>query len=243
MKIIISPENSITRFEKKEIDKIANFAERLLKNNKITLPSKIYFYNSFEEFIKKVLHEVINYGFDKETSEEIIKCALNNGTYGTINFDENSIIEMNFNPFHNGKYSSLEFLELLIHESLHLHLSKSIRVNINNLKFKFDNEKFIGKKEIIQFDEGYALFMTSKLLEGINIKKIKDIKITPKNYQSPNYKKKINNLDLKKFDKNFERLLISNREIGLNIFKKKFNKETNNKLILEFALKRLKDFI
>ncbi len=242
MKLIIYPENSITNSERNEIKKISSLAEKLLLKNNISIPNKIYFYNSFQEFIKKVIPEIINYGFDKKTSEEIIKCALNNGTYGTINFNENSIIEMNFNPFHDGEYSSLEFLELLIHESLHLYLSKSVHLDINNLKFKFDKEKFIGKKEIIQFDEGYADFMTSKILNNIDIKEIKKIKIIPRNKNKPIYIKKICSLNIEKFDKIFEELLISNREKGLNIFKKKFDKNIDNELVLKFAVDEIKKF-
>lgn len=243
MKLIIIPNDSFKKSEKKQLQKIINFAEILLKKNNIKIPAKIYFYNSFSEFIKEVLPEVKNYEFNKETSKEIIKCALNNGTYGTINFEEDSIIEMNFNPFNKGEYSSLDFLELIIHESLHLHLSKKIKKNINLLKFKFNKEKFIGNKKIIQFDEGYAEFMTWKILKNIKINFMKNIKIPLICGEKPSYKKKIGSLNIDLFDKNFETLLISNRNIGLKIFERKFKKNSDNLEILNFALKELKKII
>ncbi len=243
MKIFISPQNSISESQERDLKIIVKLAEKLLKKNNITIPKKIYFYNSFERFIEKVLPEVKDYGFDEDISIEIIKCALNNGTYGTINFKEDSIIEMNFNPFKGGGYSSLDFLELIIHESLHLHLCKKIEKDINLLKFKFNKEKFVGNKKLIQFDEGYAEFMTQKILKEVDVQEIKNIKIIPINNQKPKYKKEINNFDVEKFDKNFEVSVISNREKGLENFKEKFNEEANNEEILNYASKNLENII
>ena len=242
MKLIIYPKDSMSGSEK-NLKEIISLASKLLQKNNILLPEKIYFYNSFQKFIKKVLPEVKNYGFNENTSKEIIKCALNNGTYGTINFKENSIIEMNFNPFNKGIYSSLDFLELIIHESLHLHLSKKFNKDINSLKFKFDKERFIGGEKVIQFDEGYAEFMTQRILKGINTEKLKKIEIISKNKEKPVYKKKVNNLDVEKFDKYFEKLLISNREIGLKNFEREFQENADTEEILKFALNELKNII
>ncbi|MCK5149328.1 hypothetical protein KAJ87_00185 [Candidatus Pacearchaeota archaeon] len=246
MELIISPNNSFNKFEKDYLKKIIIFAEKLLRKNEISIPKKIYFYNSFKRFIEKVLLEVESYGFNSRISKEIIKCALNNGTYGTIDFKKNSIIEMNFNPFNRGEYFSIDFLELIIHESLHLHLSKKIKKDINYLKFKFNKNKFIGNKKIIQFDEGYAEFMTKKILEEVDISTIstiKKMKISKKNQEKPPYKKMLNNFDIEKFDKIFENLLISNRNLGFKIFEKKFKENSDNKKILDFALDELKKII
>jgi len=233
-------------FKEKDIEhlkKIILFAEELLNENKISIPKEIYFYNSFEKFIKKVVIEVETYNFGKKVSEEIIKCALNNGTYGTLNFKEDAIIEINFNPFKNGFYPSLEFLELLIHETLHLHLYKRLNKNVNSLKFKFDKENFIGNEEIIQFDEGYAEFMTDKILKSFDKSKIENIAIPRFSKEKPNYKKFIDNINIEKFDKNFEKLVISNRNKGLKIFNKNFNSTSTNKEILDFTIEKLKRII
>ena len=62
MKLIILPKSSFRKPDIKNLKKIVFIAERLLKKNNISIPKKIYFYNSFREFIKKVLPEVKNYG-------------------------------------------------------------------------------------------------------------------------------------------------------------------------------------
>jgi Lhr-like helicase len=243
MELTVNPKNSFKELEKKGIRKIILLAEKLLKGNKISIPKKVYFYNSFKEFVKKVIPEVKNYGFDEKISGEIIKCALNNGTYGTIDFKENSIIEMNFNPFNEGKYSSIDLLELIVHEALHLHLSKKIKKDINSMKFKFNKNSFIGNKRIIQIDEGYAEFMTKKILEYVDIEEIKKIKIMPKQREGPEYKRQIDNLNIERFDKNFERLVISNRKVGLKIFEKRFEENVSGEEILKFAMNQLKQVI
>ena len=243
MELIIYPDNSFKNSEKENLNKIINFSKNLLQKNNINLPNKICFYNSFSTFIKKVVPEVESYGFNKKTSKEIIKCALNHGTYGTINYKDNSIIEMNFNPFNKGQYSSLEFLELIIHESLHLNLSKRMHKDINNLKFKFKKNKYIGKEKIIQLDEGYAEFMTKKILKRINIKKIKKIKIPIINSQKPKYKKQMFEINIKEFDKNFEKLLTSNRNKGLKLFEKKFYGNNKNEDIFNFVVNKLRKII
>jgi len=235
-----------TPFKERDIEhlkKIILFAEKLLNKNKISIPKKIYFYNSFEKFIKKIVTEVETYNFGKEVSEEIIKCTLNNGTYGTLNFEEDAIIEINFNPFKNGFYPPFEFLELLIHEALHLHLYKRLNKNVNFLKFKFDKENFIGNEKIIQFDEGYAEFMTDRILNNFDKSKIENIVIPRFSKEKPDYKKFVDNIDIEKFDRNFEKLVIFNRNKGLKIFNKNFNSTSTNKEILDFTIKELKKII
>lgn len=243
MKLIIFPKDSFTKKEKRRIKEILILAKKLLKKNKITLPKKIYFFNSFSSFIKKVIPEVKNYGFDEELSKEIILCALNNGTYGTINYNENSIIEMNFNPFNKGEYLAEEFMELIIHESLHLHLSKRLNKDLNLIKFKFEKGRYIGNPKIIQLDEGYAEFMTKKILNKTNITKIKNIKIPLKIKEKPIYKRKVSGFNVVLFDKNFEKLIISNRNLGLKYISQKFNFKSPNEKILTFVIEELKKII
>jgi len=225
------------------LKKIILIAEKLLRENNISIPENIYFYNSFEKFTKKVLPEVKSYNFSEKISKEIINCALNNGTYGTINFEENAIVEMNFNPFKNGFYPALEFLELLIHESLHLHLYKKLNKNVNLLKFKFDKENFIGNQKIVLFDEGYAEFMTNRILKGFDKTKIEKIMIPRASKEKPKYKKFVEEINMNKFDKNFEDLVTFGQEEGFKIFKDKFNNDSKNEEILNFAFEKLKDFI
>lgn len=235
-----------TPFKEKDFEnlkKIILIAEKLLKENDISIPTKIYFYNSFEKFIEKVLPEVENYNFKEKVSREIINCALNKGTYGTINFEENAIVEMNFNPFKNGFYPTFEFLELLIHESLHLHLYKKLNKDINSLKFKFDKEKFIGNEKIILFDEGYAEFMTNRILTNFDKTKIQNIVIPRASKEKPKYKHIIDNINIDEFDKNFENLIIANKEKGFKIFKDKFGNNSDNEEVLNFAIRELKKII
>jgi len=108
------------------------------------------------------------------------------------------------------------------------------------LKFKFNKEKFIGNQKIIQFDEGYAEFMTQKILKDIDLTKVINKKITSKIKQKPEYKQEIHELKIETFDKNFENLLLSNRKEGTSLFEKNFNKHSDNKEILAFAIKKLK---
>jgi len=243
MKLNLIPKSNFKKEDIKNLRKIISIAEGILKKNKMAIPKKIYFYNSFEKFIKKVLPEVKKYGFNKRISEEIIKCALNNGTYGTLNFKEDTIIEMNFNPFKKGFYSPIEFLALIVHESLHLHLYKKLKTDINLLKFKFDGYEFIGEEKILVIDEGYATFMTSKLLDRLKSKEIKKITIPRISKEGPKYKEKLNKFDIKRFDKLFENLVVMDQNKGFNIFNKKFKNKTNNEEILNFAKEELKNCI
>lgn len=244
MELIIVPKDSFTKKEKKDLTKIVLIAKNLLIKNEIPLPNKILFFNSFKEFNKKIITEVINYGTTKEIANNIINCALNNGTYGTIDLKENSIIEMNFNPFNKGNYPAKEFLELIIHETLHLQLSNYLKKDLNKMKFKIDNKlKLKPNKKIIQLDEGYAEFMTKKILKEIDLKKITQIKIKTKNTKKPSYKKEIKNFNIEEFDKTFEEKFLLNRKIGLKIFIKKFKNKTKNKEILNFTKKELKKFL
>lgn len=243
MRLILIPKDLFKEKEKKELQKIISFAKNLLEKNKISLPNKIYFFNSFSNFVKKVLPEVKNYGFNEDISKEIILCSLNNGTYGTIDYKDNSIIEMNFNPFNKGKYSSKDFLELIIHESLHLHLSKKLNKDINEIKFKFEKEEYIGNPRIIQVDEGYAEFMTRKILNKFNIKKIKRVSIPIAYRKKPFYKKRVFGLNINLFDRNFEKALILNRNLGLKYFSENFKFTDKNEEISNFAMNELRKIL
>ena len=226
-----------------ELNKIVKLSKELLNNNNISIPKQILFYNSIEKFIDKILPEVKTYGFNEETCREIIKIALNNGTYGTINFKENEIIEMNFNPFNNGEYKTSEFLELIIHEALHLHLSKTIQKDINLLKFKFKELNLLTNPKILQLDEGYTSFMTSKILKNVDISSIKEIRIPVANIKKPKYNQNMSEIDLKEFDRNYEKLFIENKEIGEKIIKNKFNYNSNNEEILNYVVEKLRELL
>lgn len=243
MELKIIPTHTFKKEEKRQIQEIIKIAEKLLIKNKIPLPSSIIFYNSFSKFIRKVLPEVQEYGFNKKVAKEIIKCSLNNGTYGTIDYSNNSIIEMNFNPFNHGEYTAKDFLELIIHESMHLYLAKSMNKDINNLKFRFKNNQLISNKEIIQIDEGFAEFMTKKIMDNINLELIKKIKIPKKNNNGPKYKRETYNVNITNFDKLFENILISNRTIGLKMFMEIFNFKEENEKILNSAIIKLKSIL
>jgi hypothetical protein len=243
MDLKIIPETPFKEKDFENLKKIILIAEKLLKENNISIPTKIYFYNSFEKFIEKVLPEVENYNFNEKVSREIIRCALNNGTYGTINFEENAIVEMNFNPFKKGFYPTLEFLELLIHEAVHLHLYKKLNKDINSLKFRFNKERFIGNEKIILFDEGYTKFMTNRILTNFDKTKIQNIVIPRAFKEKPEYKPIIDNINVDEFDKNFENLILVNQERGFEIFKNEFGNNSNKEEILNFAIKELKKFI
>lgn len=243
MKLIINPKDSITIKEYNCINNIAYTAEKILQKNGFLIPDKIYFYYSFDLFIKKVLSEVQNYGFNCKEAEEIIKCSLNNGTYGTINYDENAVIEMNFNPFNKGEYKSLDFLAMIIHESAHLHLSKKMKKDINNMKFRFEKNKFIGNEMITFIDEGYASFMTEYLLKGFKVNNIKNIKIPIMSSIPPNYAENINDINIKIFDSNFEKLVVLNRDKGYAFFKEKFGGKIKIDEVTEFAIKELKNLV
>ncbi len=240
MKLIIFPIDSLSENSKKQLNRIVEVSKEILEKENISLPKEILFYNSFEKFIDKILPEVKTYGYDEDTSREIVKIALNNGTYGTINCEENQVIEMNFNPLNNGEYSSLHFLELIIHESLHLHLSKKINNDINLLKFNFNGLELTSNKKILQIDEGYANFMTNKLLKGRDFSEIKKIKIPIINTMNPKYNQQNSKIDLESFDENYEKIFIENKKIGERIFENKFSSEDNNELILDFAMDELR---
>ncbi len=243
MKIKIIPEKSFSFKEEEGIKRIMQIAIKNLQENSIPVPNSLEFYNSYDSFIERVLPEVMNYGFDKEVSKEIIKCALNNGTYGTIDFKKDSIIEMNFNPFNKGEYSPLEFLELIIHESLHLFLSRKVNKDINKLKFKFKGLDYCSNPKIIQFDEGFAEFVTNKIIKGIDLEKIKKIKIPIKNKLPPKYKKEVRELKIEQFDKEFEELLLNNRKVGEEIFRKKFSGKEDINKIVSFAVENLRKIL
>jgi hypothetical protein len=243
MKLIIIPENSFTENSKKQLNKIIEFSKNILNKENISLPKEILFHNSFEDFIDKILPEVKTYGYNENTCREIIKIALNHGTYGTINYEKNQVIEMNFNPFKNGEYSALEFLELIIHESLHLHLSKKINKDINLLKFNFNGLNLESDKKILQIDEGYANFMTNKLLREVDVSKIKGIKIPTTNTKKPKYDQKNSKVNLESFDKNYEKIFMENKKIGEKLFEDKFSFKDNNELILDFAVNELRKIL
>ena len=136
-------------FDKESINtmnKLIEIAKNLLTKYEIKVPKSIEFYDNLDLFIKKILQQVKNYGLTEKQSIEFIKASLNSGAYGTFNIEENSIIEMNFNPHFKLFYPSIHFLNLLIHESLHLFLYSNFKNSIYNDKFKFRGENILGAK-------------------------------------------------------------------------------------------------
>ncbi|MDA3836555.1 MAG: hypothetical protein PF542_02945 [Nanoarchaeota archaeon] len=240
MEFVGLPKGSFTGEEVDRLKPIMSFAIDLLERNGISLPDIVYFFNSFELFTEKVLPEVKGYGFPEGIAKELVACALNNGTYGTIDCIESSIIEMNFNPFKGGEYSSLEFLGLIIHEALHLHLAKALGIDVNSLKFRFSNHGFTSDPRIIQFDEGYAEFMTNRLLSGVDIEEIRKIKIPIKNNIAPSYVKNVEGFDIEAFDNAFEVFVIGNRDLGVKLFSEKFGPDSDNDSVLNFAVDNLR---
>lgn len=111
------------------------------------------------------------------------------------------------------------------------------------MKFKFDKENFIGNQKIVLFDEGYAEFMTNRILKCFDKTKIEKIIIPRASKEKPKYKKFVEDINIDKFDKNFEDLVTFSQDEGFKIFKDKFNNDSKNEEILNFALEKLKDFI
>lgn len=223
MKSILVPEKNFDKKSIETINKLVNIARDILGNLNINLPKSIEFYDELDAFIKRILPQVKDYGLTEKQSIEFIKASLNSGTYGTFDIKDNSIIEMNFNPHFRLFYPSTHFLNLLIHESLHLFLYSKFKHNIYKDKFKFENGKYIGKEKIIQLDEGFAEFLTSKILENFNFDSIKDLPIYSGLNESPNYQKEVDGSNIDKFNKQFDLLYEKNSKKGHNLIEEKFN--------------------
>lgn len=223
MELKLFPKESFDNGSIETINKLINIAIKILNDLEINIPKDIEFYDALDLFIKRILSQVKDYGLTEKQSVEFIKASLNSGTYGTFDIKKNSIIEMNFNPHFKLFYPSIHFLNLLIHESLHLFLYSNLKQNIYKDKFKFKGEKYIGYEKIIQLDEGFAEFFTDKILEDYDFDSIKDLPIYSGLNNPPKYLKKIEKLDIDKFNKKFDKLYKKNSNKGYKIIEQKFN--------------------
>jgi len=232
MKLKLVPIENFDKESIKTINRLIKISEDCLKNLNIDSPDYIEFYDELDLFIKRILPQVKNYGFTEKQAIELIKVSLNSGTYGTFDIKRDSIIEINFNPHFRLFYPSIHFLKLLIHESLHLFLYSKIRQDIYQKKFKFKGEKYIGKEKIIQLDEGFAKFLTDKILENFDFSSINESPIYSGLNKLPDYKSKVEGLNINKLNENFNQLYEENSKKGFIIIKKKFN-EINDKNLKE----------
>lgn len=223
MKLKLFPKENFDKESLNTMNKLIKIAEELLNNLNIIIPSSLEFYDDFETFIQRILPQVQHYGLTKKQSIEFIKASLNSGSYGTFNIKENCIIEMNFNPYFKLFYPSIHFIRLLIHESLHLFLHNNLKLNIYDDKFKFEKGKYVGKEMIIQLDEGFAAFLTDKILEDVKFELIKEWPIYSGPNKSPSYKKKMEGIDIGEFNRKFNKVYEENAKKGYKIIEKKFN--------------------
>lgn len=223
MELKLYPKNSFDNNSIKTMNKLINIAKKELIELRISLPKEIEFYDDLNLFIKRILPQVKNYGLTENQSEEFIKSSLNSGTYGTFSIKDNSIIEMNFNPYFKTFYPSIHFLKLLIHEALHLFLYSKLKRNIYENKFKFNNGKYVGKEKIIQLDEGFAEFLTDKVLEDFNFGSIKELPIYSELNNPPKYQNEVEGLNLNDFNNQFDKLYEKNSKKGYKLIEDKFN--------------------
>ncbi len=229
MKILLIPKESFNKDSINTISKLTNIAENILFDWHIPPAKEIEFYNDLALFIQRVTPQVQKYGLTKNQAVEFIKTSLNCGTYGTFDISKNAIIEMNFNPYYKLFYPAIQFLKLIIHESLHLFLYSRIDKNIYDYKFRFLHGKYVGKEKIVQLDEGFAEFMTEKILEKFNFEPIRKLPIYSKLNKVPTFKNIVENLNIKEFNKKFDNLYNKNKEKGIKIIKEKFmNMDGNN---------------
>jgi hypothetical protein len=241
MELKLFPKESFDKGSIETINKLIEIATKILHDLEIKPPRYIEFYDDLNLFIKRILPQVKNYGLTENQSAEFIKSSLNSGTYGTFSIKDNSIIEMNFNPHFRTFYPSIHFLKLLIHESLHLFLYSKLKRDIYEDKFKFKKGEYIGKEKIIQLDEGFAEFLTDKILENFDFNLIKELPIYSELNESPEYKKGVEGLNLDDFNDQFDILYRNNSKKGYELIEYKFNqikgslKEKIKKIIDEIS--------
>lgn len=240
MQLKLFPKESFDKDSTETINKLIEISIKILNKLKIDIPKSIEFYDDLNLFIKRILSQVKNHGLTENQSIEFIKSSLNSGTYGTFNIEDNSIIEMNFNPHFKTFYPSIHFLKLLIHESLHLFLYSHLKRNIYNDKFKFENGKYMGYKKIIELDEGFAEFLTEKILENFNFDSIKELPIYSELNESPKYKREVEGLKLDEFNEQFDILYENNSKKGYELIKNKFNRLDGN---LQEKIKNLIEYV
>jgi len=112
MELKLFPRENFDKSSISTMSQLINLAEGLLDKYDITIPKFIEFYDNLDLFIKRILTQVESYGLTKKQAIEFIKASLNSGTYGTFSIEENSIIEMNFNPYFKLFYPSIVTIKL-----------------------------------------------------------------------------------------------------------------------------------
>lgn len=227
MKINLIPRGNFDKQSVETINKLGDISNKLLSKWKVPLASSIEFYDQVDLFIKRILPQVKNYGLTRKQAEEFIKASLNSGSYGTFDIKRNTIIEMNFNPYFKGCYPAIHFLNLIIHESLHLFLYSKLSKHVYNDKFKFKEGKYVGNELIIQLDEGFAEVLTEEILKGFNLDKIKNLPIYSGINIAPQFNKFVEKMNIIKLDKDFNELYKSNSKKGYNIIKNEWDKYPN----------------
>lgn len=224
MNIRLIPKKSFDKESINTINKLVKIAGILLSKWNIPIAKNLEFYNSIDLFMKRITLDVKKYGLSKEQSVEFIKASLNSGSYGTFDIKKKSIIEFNFNPYFGGFYPSVQFLKLLIHESLHLFLYSKLDKEIYSHKFKFKNGKYCGKNKAIQLDEGFAEFFTSKILNGFDYNKIRTLPIYNTMKSPPTFEKDVGKMNINKFNNNFNKIYEKNKNQGIKIIRAEYNK-------------------
>jgi len=120
MELKLFPRENFDKSSISTMSQLINLAEGLLDKYDITIPKFIEFYDNLDLFIKRILTQVESYGLTKKQAIEFIKASLNSGTYGTFSIEENSIIEMNFNPYFKLFYPSIVTIKLnWLHEDIY----------------------------------------------------------------------------------------------------------------------------
>jgi len=253
MKILLVPKLSFDRETKKSIKTIVSLSEEIMKKEGIPLPRSLEFFNSFDEFRKRVLKSVMDYGFSRKIAENFINASFETGTYGTYDFRSNSIIEMNFNPFYRLFYPAIQFFRFVIHESSHLFLRKSLGCDIEKYKFNFVIEKnkieYKGRLEVLQLDEGFAEIVTNLFMKKIDVNEIRTLPIYSAENEAPKYEKKVDNVHIPTLVKFFDKFLQRNKKIGYHkvyyIIRKNFRKMeyVNVCDLVEIVSKRIRNKI
>lgn len=240
MRLKLFPKENFDKESVNTLKKLIGISKEILINNRVHVPKSVEFYDDISLFLGRVFPQAIDYGLTKEQAREFIKISLNFGTYGTFNIKDNAIIEMNFNPYFRKFYPAIHFLRLLVHESLHLFLYSKLKKDIYADKFKFKGGIYAGKEKIIQLDEGFAEFLTDKLLENFNFDSIKSLPIYSGVNKPPAYKSDVEGLNLEKFNRDFGRLYEKNSKSGYTLIKKEFNQFEGN---LNEKIKKLIEYI
>lgn len=236
MKVVLLPDTSFDNESRNTIYVLVNIAKKLLKKWKVPIPENIEFYNNVSMIIKRINDQVKTYGLTADQSREFIKSSLHSGVYITVDPVKKSIIAMNYNPHFQGFFPAMQFLKMIIHESLHLQLYQKVKHNIYEDKFKFKSGKYIGNSMILQLDEGYATFLTDNMLPKRILKQIRHLPIWTTTKDPPHFKTLVGNLKIRKFVDYFDKLYSNNVKNGVKIIKTIYNKIKVKNQILKVGI-------